>query len=234
MGSLRRALVIGNGDDFDPGFVGHRLRHHGFAFTELHRDRAEHWAERPAGPRDVELVLTLGSEWNVYRHETAAHVEAEAELLREVVDRRTPLFAICFGAQVLSHALGGKVERMGEPEIGWRDIELDRASTDGVATGPWMQWHYDSFTVPDGFQELGRNPFGPQLAVGDRAVATQFHPEVTESMVHRWLGMGGEAQLREGGLDPDELRTATRANVVASRARADDLVDWFLARIAGD
>lgn len=220
-----RALVIGNGGDFDPGFVGHRLREHGYAFTELHRERPDDWP----GLDGVDLVLTLGSEWNVYRPETAALVEAEAQLVRDVVAAGRPLIAICFGAQVLSHALGGSVTRTPTPEIGWYDIEV--AEPDVPAAGPWMQWHDDVFTVPEGFQELARTEVCPQLIRSPRVLATQFHPEATDTMVARWLAGGGAKQLRERGGDPDQLLAETRDQVITSQHRAAALVDWFVGAL---
>jgi GMP synthase-like glutamine amidotransferase len=218
-----RALVIGNGNDFDAGFVGHRLRVRGYALTEAHREHPEWWPSLDG----FDLVLTLGSEWNVYRPETADLVEAEAAAVREIVGRGLPLFAICFGAQVLSHALGGTVSRTDTPEIGW--YELDAPD---IARGPWMQWHDDVFTVPEGFDVLARNDVGPQLVLGRHIVATQFHPEATETMVHRWLAMGGAEQLRARGGDPAALLAETRANVERSQPAAEAIVDWFLDDIA--
>ena len=217
-----RALVVGNGDDLDPGFVGHRLREHGYAFTECHREHPDRWP----GLDGVDLVLTLGSEWNVYRAETAQAVEAETAFVRQVVAEARPLIAICFGAQVLSHALGGTVTRMAEPEIGW--FELDVTAPDVPAGGPWLEWHYDAFTVPEGFDELARTGAGPQVIRTRRVVGTQFHPEATETMVARWLGLGGAEQVRARGDDPDELLAVTRQHVATSCARAGELIDWFL------
>ncbi|CAN5847072.1 type 1 glutamine amidotransferase [soil metagenome] len=217
-----RALVVGNGAEMDSGFIGHRLRQHGYAFTELPREHPEEWP----GLDGAELVLTLGSEWNVYRPETAALVEAEAALIRDVVTAGLPLIAICFGAQVLSHALGGTVTRTPDPEIGWFELDVD---TGVPAGGPWMEWHDDVFTVPEGFAELARTPVGPQLIRTRRVLASQFHPEATETMIARWLAEGGAEQLRSRRGDPDELLAQTRANVVTSRHRAADLVDWFLS-----
>ena len=221
-----RALVIGNGDDLDTGFVGQRLREHGYAFTEGHRERPRDWPDLDA----VDLVLTLGSEWNVYRPETATLVEAEAALVRDTLDAGVPLLAICFGAQVLAHALGGEVTRTDRPEIGWSAISA--ADNLPVASGPWMQWHYDVFTVPKQFVELARSDAGPQLICGRRAAGTQFHPEVTETMLARWLRMGGAERYRDHGGDPDELLARTRVNVGRSQPNAAALVDWFLAEVA--
>jgi hypothetical protein len=95
-----------------------------------------------------------------------------------------------------------------------------------------MEWHHDVFTVPAGFVELARSPAGPELVRGGRGVATQFHPEATETMIARWLRMGGAAQLRAEGGDPDALLAETRANVELSGPRSAALVDWFLASSA--
>lgn len=216
-----RALVVGNADAMDSGFVGHRLRQQGFAFTELPREHPDQWP----GLDGAELVLTLGSEWNVYRPETAALVEAEAALVRDVVTAGLPLIAICFGAQVLSHALGGTVTQTPTPEIGWFDLQLDAAVP---ATGPWMEWHDDVFTVPEGLAELARTPVGPQLVRSKRVLGTQFHPEASETMIARWLREGGADSLRRRGGDPQALLEETRRNTPSSEERAASLVDWFL------
>jgi hypothetical protein len=92
-----------------------------------------------------------------------------------------------------------------------------------------MEWHDDVFTVPEGFTELARTPVGPQLVRTKRVLATQFHPEATDSMVARWLADGGSEQLRERGRHPGALLAETRAYTTGSRARAAGLVDWFLS-----
>ena len=104
---------MANRHDADPGFVGESLRAAGFAFTECHR-------EDPAGWPDLdgfELILALGSDWSVYWERVRASVDAESSLLREANRRGTPTLGICFGAQVLAHALGGSVARAARAAI---------------------------------------------------------------------------------------------------------------------
>src|SRR4051812_3001351 len=144
-----RALAIGNENDFDTGFVGQRLHDHGYVFTEGHREHPDEWPELDG----VDLVLTLGSEWHVYEPVTAPLVAAEAGLARAVVGRGIPFLAICFGAQVLAGALDATVSRTMPPEIGWLDVEL-AGPLDSLPAGPWLVWHDDVFTVPEGFEEL--------------------------------------------------------------------------------
>lgn len=230
-----RGLVIGNDDDLEPALVGERLAHHGITLTPARREATGDWPD-PAG---FDMVLTLGSVWNVYDPAVATPVAAEAAFTRAVLGARVPLFAICFGAQVLAHALGADVRRAPTPEIGWFDVEPTPAGADLVgpgrplASGPWMEWHYDVFDVPAGFTELARTTAGPQVIVGDRVLATQFHPEVTTAVVEGWLAKGGAAEHRQHGGEPADLLAETAAAVARARPHTDALVDWFLTSIAG-
>jgi GMP synthase-like glutamine amidotransferase len=220
-----RAVVIGNATDLDSGFVGGHLRRRGYVFMEGRREHPSDWPSLDG----VDLVLTLGSEWNVYRPETARWVGAEVALVRDVVERGIPLFAICFGAQVLCHALGGSVTRAPAPEIGWFTVAVDSPP---IAAGPWMEWHDDVFTAPAGFDVLARTATCAQLIRGPRAVGTQFHPEATETIVRDWIEHGGAEAYRRLGGDPDALLDETRVNVTHSRPAAEGLVDWFLEHVA--
>ena len=66
-----------------------------------------------------------------------------------------------------------------------------------------MQWHYYACRPADGMTELMRNPVSLQaLRVGDSAWGTQFHIEVTRTMLLHWLEFGGE-DLEANGYPPD-------------------------------
>ena len=174
-----RALLIANANDADAGFVGERFRSHGYAFDECHREHPGDW---PSLDGHV-LVLLLGSEWSVYWPEVAHNVSAEVAVVHEAARRGVPVFGICFGNQVLAHALGGTVEKAREPEIGWMNIVSDLPLV--IAEGPWMQWHYDVVTVPGHAVELARSAAGPQAWRLGRMFSTQFHPEANEAVLRR-------------------------------------------------
>lgn len=220
-----RALLIANAVDADAGFVGERFRHHGFAFTECHRERPGEWPALDGH----DLVLLLGSEWSVYWPHVADEVAAETALIREAHRRGVPQFGICFGNQSMASALGGTVERAREAEVGWYDVVSDRP--DIVAEGPWLQWHYDVVTVPPGADEIARSAVGPQAWRLGRSVATQFHPEATESMLARWTTGGGADELAKLGMTPEQVMADTRANTPVSREHAEHLVDWFVDEV---
>jgi GMP synthase-like glutamine amidotransferase len=223
-----RALLIANASDADGGFVAERFRGRGYSFTECHRENLGDW---PALV-DYELIVTLGSEWSVYWPHVAESVAAEAELIRTAHNGGVPIYGICYGNQIMAHALGGTVERAREPEIGWHEIVSDVPEV--IAEGPWMQWHYDVVTVPPDAQELARSAVGPQAWRMGRSFCTQFHPEATETMIRRWANSeGGGAELLKYGIKPGELIEETRRNVADSQPAADHLVDWFVDRVVG-
>ena len=220
-----RALLVANADDGDPGFVGHHLRKRGYAFTELLREHPGEWP----GLDGVDLVVLLGSEWSVYWPAVTESVRAESALVRAARERAIPLFAICYGSQLVARTFGGHVARAAVPEIGWVDVHSDEPA---IAAGPWLEWHGDVVTLPAGATELARNGCGPQAWRLGRILATQFHPEATETMLARWTAGGGGEELAKVGLTRDELMAATRGNVKDSRKHAERLTDWFLETIA--
>ena len=221
-----RALLIANSIDADPGFVGERFRHHGFAFTECHREVPTEWPTL-AG---VDQVVLLGSEWSVYWDEVQTSVRAECALVKNAHEQGIPVFGICFGSQIVAHALGGSVARAARPEVGWHSVRSDRPAD--IDSGPWMQWHFDAFTTPPDFREIARSDSGPQAIVGARTFATQFHPEATETIVARWSA-GEPADLARLGLTAQGLMDDTRSNVGRSRRAAERLVDWYLNDVVG-
>ena len=219
--------MIANAADADPGFVGERFRTQGFAFAECHRETPGEWP----GLDGHDLVLLLGSEWSVYWPNVAKSVQAETAVIHEAARRGVPVYGICFGNQVMAHALGGTVEKAREPEIGWMEVVTDEPMV--IAEGPWMQWHYDVVTVPGHATELARSAVGPQAWRLGRMFSTQFHPEATETMLRRWAESSfGADELVRVGSSPEELLATTRTAVVDSRPNAERIVDWFCESVA--
>lgn len=222
-----RAIVIANRADADGGVVVERFVELGWTFESWNRDDAPAW---PGLPEDVGLVVSLGSDWSVYWDDVATHVAAEAGLVRAAHGRGTPVFGICFGGQILAHALGGRVERARAPEIGWFSVVSDPDHSELFGQNPWFQWHYDRFSPPGGAHELATGAQGSQAFAIGRSLGMQFHPEVTSAIVTRWSSGAGAGELQRLGLDGATLLDATRSHEHVSRVAARRLVDWFDSR----
>jgi len=217
-----RALIVGNRGDSDPGLVGSRLSELGFTFEQNEREYPREWRSL-AG---TDLLLLLGSEWSVYWDTNAKEVAAEVDLVRSATARGVPVFAVCFGAQLVSHAFGGTVSRSATPEIGWHAVSS--TAHPNLLSHTWLQWHYDVFTVPVGFSTVASNDVGPQAMTGKRVLATQFHPEATLGIIARWSAGAGVPELHKNGVNPIQLLEDSSRRVMESEQMTNRLIDWFL------
>lgn len=104
-----------------------------------------------------------------------------------------PILGICYGAQLISHQLGGQVLRSEKREYGKANINLktNHILFDGLPSDSqvWMS-HGDSIEhVPDGFKVVARTNDDIIAAYASEdgrfahsIVCLQFHPEVTHSL----------------------------------------------------
>jgi GMP synthase-like glutamine amidotransferase len=219
-----RVLLIANLGDDDPGYVGEALVARAGQLTVAHRDGA---AELPA-PNTFDVVVSLGSEWSVYWPHVAAHVAREEVLLRAAVQARTPVLGICFGAQILAHALGGTVERAPDAEVGWYRVDSD--VPDLLPPGPYVQWHWDRFRVPPGGHELARSAAGPQAFATGSALGVQFHPEATPAVLRRWSA-GIDGLIDGTDTEPGPIIAEAEQLDHEARERADRIVATFLSGV---
>jgi GMP synthase-like glutamine amidotransferase len=229
-----RAILIANKSDDDGGHVVAYFQKLGYSFTTLTREESDQW---PLLGNDVQLVVSLGSDWSVYWADVAHHVRRESELLKGAHQAGIPLFGVCFGAQILAFALGGEVSRAHHTEIGWFTVDWEpefSQKTSDFAQKQWFQWHYDMFTPPKDAQIWAKSAAGVQVFQCGRSFGVQFHPEVTPGVVERWSRVGTEAgpvELEQAGIDPQRLleETARRADTYASQS--EELLEYFIAQM---
>jgi GMP synthase-like glutamine amidotransferase len=223
---VKPALILQHGDWGPPGLLAEWLEERGIPY-EIHRTYVGEPMPDPAG---YAFVASLGSNRNPRDTDDPA-VAAELVLLREAIDHDVPILGLCFGGQALAAALGAEIETAPTPELGWTEIDTD--DPDLVPAGPWLEWHYDRFTLPDGATELARTPHATQAFRHGRHLGVQFHPESTPEIVAHWAASDGERLQRLGLGDGAQLIAATAAERNAARAAAFKFFDGFLA-IAND
>ncbi len=97
-----------------------------------------------------------------------------------------PVLGICYGMQLTTHLLGGKVKKGEKGEYGKAELEIIK--TNAVFTGVsekstvWMS-HFDEVeVVPEGFEISAKSDVIAAMANEDKKVyAFQFHPEVSHT-----------------------------------------------------
>jgi GMP synthase (glutamine-hydrolysing) len=151
--------------------------------------------------------------------ERAAWSERTAAWLRDALRAELPLLGICYGHQLLAHALGGRVERNPRGrEIGTVEVEaLPEAREDellGALPGRFaaQATHVESvLALPEGARRLATSRGDPHqaFAVGRRAWGVQFHPEFDADAIRGYLEARRELLAREG-LDAARLLAGVR------------------------
>ena len=126
-----------------------------------------------------DACVVTGSSASVYWDEP--WIGALKEWVGEAVEAGLPFLGVCYGHQLLADVLGGRVEGMGEYEIGYRTVEQDGSNR--LLTG--VDERFTVFTThsdrvaeaPPGATVFARNEYGIHGFQRDRVFGVQFHPE---------------------------------------------------------
>ncbi len=187
----------------------------------------------PQDPADWDGIVVTGSPAMVSDREPWS--EQAAAWLAQAVQKAIPLLGVCYGHQLLAHALGGEVGYHPEGrESGTRCVELlPEAQDDPLFTGMPASFraqltHKQSvLRLPANAILLGRNEFEPHQAfrVGRLAWGVQFHPEFSEAVMKAYLGVQAPDLEREG-FDSQAMRDS-----VTEAPEAAGLLERFSALV---
>lgn len=159
----------------------------------------------PAASRVRAAVIT-GSWSMVTDHEPWS--ERTADWVREAAATETPLLGVCYGHQLMAHALGGRVDYHPKgAEIGIQTVELlPDAFQDPLLQGLPLRFpanlsHRQAVLVPpNGAKVLARSAHDDNqvLRYGPRSWSVQFHPEFTPAIMAACIEAKADQYAKEG------------------------------------
>ena len=115
----------------------------------------------------------------------SCYEEGAPSYRKELFELGVPVLGLCYGAQLMMHVLGGKVEKAPVREYGKTEVFVENGSplfTDVKSTTICWMSHFDYISrVAPGFSVIAHTADCPVAAAEDRTknlYAIQFHPEV--------------------------------------------------------
>jgi len=166
--------------------------------------------ELPQSIDECEGYITTGSKYSVY--DDVPWIHQLADFVRLAYAHQRKFVGICFGHQMIAHALGGKVAKAQSGwGIGTKSVELQQ-------TKAWMQpetrayrlilSHQDQvLELPKEGEILGGNDHCPvsMFGVGEHMLGIQAHPEFTPQYAEALM----DWRVERIGYDPIQAAKAT-------------------------
>ena len=184
-------------------------------------------------------LVVLGGPMSVDHTDEYPYLLTEVRLIQQAIDNQIPVLGICLGAQLIAKALGANVKRNGEKEIGWYPVFLTEEGRQDPVLRHFedkehiFQWHEDTFKIPANAVRIVCSPLCENQAYryGENVYAFQFHLEVDEPMIERWLRvpvMRREIEALKGKTGPDTLRCETPIYINRLRELSDRTFTEFI------
>ena len=147
-----------------------------------------------------------------------------ASWIPSLLEAEVPFLGICYGHQLLAHAMGGLVgSHPGGKEIGTVDVHiLPEGLTDPLFRS--LPLHFPAhvshsqtvLSLPPGAVRLAANSFEPIHAfkLGKRAWGVQFHPEYEVNVMKSYI-LNQADELKAIGRDVSEILSTVRGTSAA-------------------
>jgi len=153
-------------------------------------------------------IVILGGYMSVYEY--LPYLKKELVLINNANNLQVPLLGICLGSQLIAEALGGRVYKGKQKEIGWHDVLINNEGKNDIFKGisnnnmKVFQWHGDTFVLPNSAVLLASSDLYPQAFRLNSCIGLLFHLEVTSRMIRDWTKIYG-SEMKQVGVSSDDI-----------------------------
>ncbi len=185
--------------------------------------------------QDADLLVVLGGPIGANEDSAYPFLRDEIATIEMRLARRRATIGVCLGAQLMARALGARVYGGPVKEIGYGRLDYTEEGRKVLAPvvesdAAVLHWHGDTFDLPEGAVRLASNDQyeNQAFALGDFALATQFHIEATAAGLERWF-IGHTLEIATTrGVDVESLRAeAAREGAKLEVAAGETLRQWL-------
>ncbi len=206
-------LLIVHTKSSDPGEAEVALNRAGYATRRLCPKQGD---VLPESHESYRASIVFGGPQSLTHDELRPYLKIEMAWMESSLAAGKPFFGICLGAQMLAMIHGARVERHaeGKKQIGYYPIHPTAEGRSLFKEGLHVyHWHGEGFELPRDAELLAAGSTFPNEAfrLGRSAYGVQFHPEVNEAIMRRWVGAGVEdGDILHDGAQSGETQEALR------------------------
>lgn len=209
-------LIIKNIASEGPGTIEDYLKAQGMKYLILDFSDCSATGRIP-DIRDFTHLVLMGGPMAVYESEGQPFFHYEVAMTRSFIKSGKSVLGICFGAQIIAHALKADVYAGGTQEVGWDRVEItpegmgdpvfSALSVNGEPRAEVFQWHGDTFDLPARAVRLSSSGVYENQAFRykDNVYALQFHIEVTPAIIREWFAAEKGDKIARMFSDSDSL-----------------------------
>jgi GMP synthase (glutamine-hydrolysing) len=186
-------------------------------------------------PAAADITIVLGGAIGVNDAPSYPFISDEIRFIEKRLKSGKPILGACLGGQLMAAALGARVYKGREVEVGYLPVTLTeegvRSPLSALAHNNYriMHWHGDAFDLPSGATRLAHSALTPNQAfsMGPNVLALQFHMEADPRVVGGWT-VAYIGDIARGKISLEELRQGiAREGQAAGEAGARTLAKWL-------
>ena len=215
---MKQVIVLQHIKIEDPGYIKDLMISEGVNLTTIELDDGE---KIPKDLTKFDAMFCMGGPMDTWMEKDYPWLVDEKKRIKEfVVDLKKPYLGFCLGCQLLGEAIGGKVERTKNPEIGMLNISFSNNKSNDALFSKFpdeitsLQWHSYEVQGLENNKDVTHLASSPEtkyqiFKYQNHAYGIQFHIEVKDTTVGEWgcvpeYKSALEKQLGEGAIDKFE------------------------------
>ena len=197
---MSRLIVLQHLEREGPGLFVQIAEERGFDVCTFRMDLGDSLPELS----NEDLLLVLGGPMGIrdIGNPNFSWLQKEVDLIKEALTKEVGIIGVCLGAQLLAYAAGGDIEVLEEEtsrkplaEIGWYTVFPNLLEKNNKLSKllskpfPVLHWHGDRILLPTTAEVIASSSRCKEqlFQIGPLAYGIQFHVEIENEMVNRWI-----------------------------------------------